>query len=225
MSIHAHHPTDPPPAISAESAAALERPRGRPRRAGPGRAGHLGGQHGAAVDREGAPAGGERPAGDHHRIPYVLRRRPAARRPRRRPPLPTDGLPGRAGTVRAGVPCQRLRGLRRPTRRDARDSGDECCGPHAVRLVADHDDLRRRPAAPGPRSVGRGRQPRRRGGRGGWRGAHHLGQLAVDLLDQRPDRCRRSALPACTPSRRWPGPARRRCAASTCPALPPSSAG
>ena len=57
-----------------------------------------------------------------HGLPDDVRRRPAARRPHRRPALPTPGLPDRAGPVHRRLPGQRVRRQRQPAHRHPRAS-------------------------------------------------------------------------------------------------------
>ena len=159
-----------------------------------------------------------------HRLPDDVRRRPAPRRPHRRPALPAPRVPDRADPVHRRLPGQRLRRQRQPAHRGPRRPGTQRRTAHPLRALADHDHLRRRPAQDRARHVGRRRQPRRRSRSPPRRRPDHLGELAGHLLDQRAHRRRRPARrpPASSPRTPHPDPA---CATSTSPAPWPSSAG
>ncbi len=166
----------------------MGRPRPRPRRPGPGRTGHLRGQHRPAHHRP-RPRPGRLPAGlGRHRIPDDVRRGAAVRRAHRRPALPQVGVPERGGRVHRRLHRQRFR---RRTHRADRGPGS----PGSLRRAADpgravdhHDHLLRCPAPHRPGSVGGRRVPRRRRGSAARRSPDHLGRLADHLLDQRTHR-------------------------------------
>ena len=154
----------------------------------------LGGRdHGAAAHATRPARQSLLPAVDAERLRHRLRRRDHHRRRARRPVRTAEGLQHRARAVHG-----RLGGLRpraEPVRVDRRadGAGARRCGRAAAELDHPDDGVPDRAPRDDRRDLRRSRRSRRRDGTDRRRRGDAGHRLALDLLDQRPDRRRRRA--------------------------------
>ena len=110
------------------------------RRPLPRRARRLDGRRRAAVDPHRPRPLDQLAAVGRERVRARLRRLPAARRPRGRPPRSPQGLPDLAWRLRRCIAARRLRARREPAHRHALHQGHER-SLHGARRALDHHDV------------------------------------------------------------------------------------